>query len=334
MKRIGRASVFLICLSMVLGIFGVRESYSKFYSFATGNTGGVWYIVGAQFASHANKRVKDMVVTAEITGGALENYNLIKRGKVDFALTNPDLVYLDAKEKVQGGITKKQVNQVLWSYNLSQLAWFVKKDSDIKNVLDFKGKRVCNGSPATTTLINNINVIKHLTGYEPDKDYKAFNYNPNEAKSAFLDGLIDVGLSPGGYPAPIIVDLARVRDIRLVSLTKEQVDSVLRKYPAFIEVVIPAGTYKGIDEPVRTIAWSSGIICRPEVPEKDVYQFIKALFTDVKERDAAHPQAKTYTIDATLDFGEKVSASGIPFHPGVVKYLKEIGKWNPKLETK
>ena len=61
---------------------------------------------------------------------------------------------------------------------------------------------------------------------------------------------------------------------------------------------------------------------------------MKALFTDIKERDAAHPQAKTYTFEATIDFGEKVSASGIPFHPGVIKYLKEVGKWTPKLESK
>ena len=333
MKKISNLGVVAFII-LIVCLIDPQEGSCKYYSFATGNTGGVWYIVGAQFASHANKRVKDMVITAEITGGAIENYNLIKRGKVDFALTNPDLVHLDATDKVQGGITKNEVNQVIWSYNINQLAWFVKKDSGIESIENFKGKRICTGSPATTTLINNINVIKLLTGYEPDKDYSAFNYSPGEAKSAFLDGTIDVGLSPGGYPAPIIVDLARVREISLISLTKEQVEKILKRYPAFMEVVIPAGTYNGVDKPVRTIAWSSGIICRPEVKEDDVYQFTKALFTDLAERDAAHPQAKTYTIEATIDFGQKVSGAGIPFHPGVIKYLKEIGKWSPNLEVK
>ena len=110
---------------------------------------------------------------------------------------------------------------------------------------------------------------------------------------------------------------------------------ILKGRPGLIKEVIPKGTYRGMNHDVTTVGLSTGFVCRPEIPTDDVYKIIKALFSNKKDRDAIHPKTVSYDIPATLDFGAKIFKScGIPFHPGVKKYLKEIGKWSKELESK
>ena len=334
--RIFKKALFVVLMAGIgVGFLSAPQAAAKhFYSVGTASTGGTWYIIGAGFASHVNKRVKGVKLTAEITAGCLEDWNLIKRGKMDIAMTNPDLVYDAAAKGREGGVNAKQVNQLLWSYQLSQLEWYMRKGTPIKSIMDFKGKKIVAGPPGTTTMTNNLQVIEAITGYKPDKDYKAYYYNFTESKTAIQDGTVDVGLNGGGWPSGLMIDLSSTVDLDWVSLTKDQLQKALTAYPALIREVIPKGTYKGLNKDVLTAGWSSGFICRPEIPTEDVYQIMKALFRDVKKRNVFHPKAKTYSIEATLEFGAKIAQAGIPFHPGAKKYLQEIGKWSPNLEVK
>ena len=335
MKIYKRALIIILILGFSAGLIYSPQALARnYYSVGTASTGGTWYIVGAGFANQVNKRVKNVKLTAEITAGCLENWNLIKRGKMDIAMTNPDLVYDAAAKGREGGLTAKQANQLLWSYQLSQLEWYMRKGTPIKNIMDFKGKKIVAGPPGTTTLTNNLQVIEAITGYKPDKDYKAYYYNFAESKTAIQDGTVDVGLNGGGWPSGLMIDLSSTVDLDWVSLTEEQMQKGLKAYPALIKEIIPKGTYKGLNKDVLTLGWSSGFICRPELPTEDVYQMIKAWFTDVAKRNVFHPKVKTYSVEATLDFGATIAKAGIPFHPGVKKYLQEIGKWSQALEVK
>ncbi len=131
-----------------------------------------------------------------------------------------------------------------------------------------------------------------------------------------------------------MVELARVVEIRMISMTKEQQKKCLDAVPSFIPVRIPAGTYKEIDYDVLTIGGPTGIICRPDVPEEDVYAIVKAFFTDVKERNQFHPQAQRYTLEAMVEVGKIYTGQDLAYHSGVIKYLKEVGAWKPELEVK
>jgi TRAP transporter TAXI family solute receptor len=65
--------------------------------------------------------------------------------------------------------------------------------------------------------------------------------------------------------------------------------------------------------------------------EKVVYVIVKAM---VEGRDiyknVKKPSSEQWTLDMTLDTKKPVN---IPFHPGLVKYAKEQGKWTAKLEA-
>ena len=137
-----------------------------------------------------------------------------------------------------------------------------------------------------------------------------------------------------GAPIASVVELARSLEIRLLSLTKEQQKKSLDAIPSLVPVTIPAGLYKGVDSDVRTTGGPTGIICRVDVPEEDIYEIVKAFFTDVQERNKFHPQAQKYDLASMVEVGKLLTAQGVPYHPGVVRYLKEIGAWRPELEVK
>ena len=65
----------------------------------------------------------------------------------------------------------------------------------------------------------------------------------------------------------------------------------------------------------------------PEV----VYTIVKALVEgrDIY-KDVKKPSSEQWTLEATLDTNKPVY---IPFHPGLIKYAKEVGKWTSKLQS-
>lgn len=67
------------------------------------------------------------------------------------------------------------------------------------------------------------------------------------------------------------------------------------------------------------------------INENDIYIIVKAmvegrdLYKDVKK-----PVSGQWTLEDTLDLKKPIQ---IPFHPGLIKYANEVGKWTPELET-
>ena len=64
-------------------------------SIATGGTGGVYYPMGGGLANVLSKHIPGMQATAEVTGGSVDNLNLLGSGKPYLAFSMVD-VALDA----------------------------------------------------------------------------------------------------------------------------------------------------------------------------------------------------------------------------------------------
>ena len=54
------------------------------------------------------------------------------------------------------------------------------------------------------------------------------------------------------------------------------------------------------------------------VEGRDIYKGVKK------------PSTEQWTLEDTLNLQKPVY---IPFHPGLIKYAKEMGKWTPELDT-
>lgn len=307
----------------------------RYYSLGTASTAGTWYILGAGLASHMNKQLSDIKVTAEVTAGSIENYYLLKRGKMDLVMSKPDMISDDLLERKYGGDPKGKIAQLLWSYQMSEYQWFVKESSPIRTLRDLKGKRVAVGPQGASSLIINLRIIKAATGYEPDRDFKALYYNFAEGQRALQDNVVDLAMNAGGAPVASVLELASRVDLRFLSLTDEDIARFQQQYPGkATRTVIPKGTYKGQTEDIVTLGEPTGILVSPAMPEEAAYKLMKAMFSNVAQRNTFHVQAEKFNLDATVGIGAEIAKLGIPFHPGAVRYLKETGRWSPKLEVR
>jgi len=292
----------------------------KYLSLATGNPGGTFYFIGAGFANLFNKYVPDVRVIAESTAASEENFHYVIRKKVDMGLISIHVIEPALEKKMDlSGV------RLVCLGHTSDRHWFVRKDSPIQSVSDFKGKRVALGSPGSGTLVSS-KVELSAAGNLKLEDIKPAYLSFTESVTAIKDGTVDVGVISAGYPVASLLDLARTTPIRLIPYSESELKALMTSHPYYVRVVIPAGTYQGIDTDTLTRGIATAIFCRRELSDELVYQMMKALYDHQKEKDAIHPQAKQWSLE-NMFRGADYTTKYIPFHPGAIKYLKEKGVW-------
>ena len=154
-------------------------------SIATGGTGGVYYPMGGGLASVLSSKVPGMSATAEVTGGSVDNLNLIGTGKpyVGFSMA-------DAAKDAQIGEGKfagKKVDLRTLVVLYPNLMHVVTVDSTgIKSMKDLKGKRISTGAPGSATEVMAFRLLE-AAGIDKDKDVKRERLSVAESVNAIKD---------------------------------------------------------------------------------------------------------------------------------------------------
>ena len=89
--------------------------------------------------------------------------------------------------------------------------------------------------------------------------------------------------------------------------------------PEFSPSKIAAGTYRSLDKDYVTIGMYNFAIGRADLPDDLVYQLVKAVF-DNRPRLVKATSAASDTLPQNV-----VKDTFLPFHPGAVRYYREIG---------
>lgn len=291
----------------------------EFLSFGTGSPAGTYYFIGAGFASMVNNNVKGVRVTAESTAASTENARLLIRGEMDLGLACMGTLN-DIKSQ---GLDVDKVRLISVGHT-SDTHWIVRKESSINSIYDFAGKTIGVGPAGSATL--NIWAKKHP---EAGWDMPFSKFNPKyisfaEVTRGLRDKTIDAGIIAAGSPLASVMELARDIPIRILNMEPECLAKVRKKYTNVIPLVIPAGTYNGIDTDVHTYCLPQMWLCRTDLSEDVVYNIIKTVYDNHEERDAIHPMAKMYTVKNAFRGSNTVP---VGYHPGAVKYYKEKGVW-------
>jgi len=325
MKHFRGIKILLIITACVISIGFSSPSHAlKFMSFGTGSPAGTYYFLGAGFASIINKYVPSVRITAESTAASTENARLMIRGQMDLGLACMGTL---AALKSQGMDVDKV--RLIAVGHTSDAHWIVRKNSKIKKIEDFKRKVIGVGPAGSATL--NIYSKKHLAaGWGITfKDIKPKYLSFSEIITAIRDNTIDAGIIAAGYPIASIMELARDVPIRLLETSPEALKRLQAKYPNVQPLIIPAGTYKGIDKPVHTYTLPQMWLCRTDLPADLVYKILKAVYGHPEEKNAIHPMAKRYTIENAFRGSKSVP---VGYHPGAIRYYKERGIWDKRAQ--
>ncbi len=327
MKRtiiIASALIFGLSVLTGLGPFEkTADGKTTFVTIGTGGITGVYYPTGGAIAKMVNKKRKEYGIraTVESTGGSAFNIDAIMAGDLEFGIAQSDRQYqaLMGIEDWEDKGPQKDLRAV-FSIHPETVDLIAAVDANINSLQDLKGKRVNIGNIGSGFRQNAIDALT-ANGLDFKKDFNAESLKAPEAPGLIQDGRIDAAFYTVGHPSGYYKEATSgKRKVKFVPI--KNIESLLEKYPYYATAVTRVTAfYPGAAnaEDVPTFGVKATFVTSAKVPDKVVYAIVKEVFDNFDDFVKLHPAYTGLTKESML---EGLSA---PFHPGAVKYYKEVG---------
>jgi TRAP transporter TAXI family solute receptor len=291
---------------------GSCEAADGRITIATGNAGGVYYVVGGGLAQliSANTKLK---ATAAETGASVQNIQQLVAGNYDVAFSLADTAAdaVNGKDAFDGQPQKVQALTRLYS-NYTQV--LVRTDSGINSIADMRGKRISTGSPksGTEVIANRLLAAVGLS----DADVQAQRLDLTKTADGMKDGSIDGLVWSGGLPTAQMTDITTsLKDkVKLIDISG-QVDALKKINPVYDVAPIPAATY-GMAADVRTIVVPNVLLVREDFPAANACAITKLIYDKKADLEKVHPAAKDIARD------KATQTDPVPLHPGSKQALE------------
>ncbi|MEE8525059.1 MAG: TAXI family TRAP transporter solute-binding subunit [Thermoanaerobaculia bacterium] len=291
----------------------------QFLSIGSAPTGGAFFVVGSALAEVADAFGETgWSVTSEATAGSQENIRRLIQGDLDFALSNAAISYF----AVRGEATWDRPHPIRAVMTLApNVALFITPESSgVERLADLRGRRVSIG-PAGAGFEMFVGPLLEVHGLSFD-DFTPLNATQSGAVDLLSDGSADAAFLGGAVPTASITQAATSMDIRMVPFDDEAKAKAIADYPFFGPATIPAGTYRGQDEDYLGLnVGSMHLITAAAADEDLVYAMTKTIYENRASVVERHPAGRAILPKVI------VRDTGTPFHPGAVRYYREIGIW-------
>jgi TRAP transporter TAXI family solute receptor len=302
-----------VCMIGCGGQGGVERT---FISIGTGGTGGVYYPYGGGLAEIWSKHVPGVKATAEVTGASVENVKLAHKGETVIGEIMGDVAFqaFHGTGKFDG---EPQSILALAAMYPNVLHVVARAGAGVDSMSALAGKTASTGAPGSGTAYMSDLVLEALG--IPQESFTVRRLSFVDNANALKDGTIDVGVWCVAPPTSSIMDLATTHRIALVPFSAEEQKRITDRHTFYSAYELPAGVYRGVDEPVPTLSVWNVIICQAGLPEDLVYRLTRALFENNAYMRKIHPFAQYTTPE------NAVKHSPIPLHPGTIRWLQEQG---------
>ena len=261
------------------------------------------------------------VATAEEAG--FDEYELGVEGEQDVGFMTMAMVYFQPVDMapVENATPKEgsdlhievdlTANENPYGFPVDSWVPYLSIDFSIK---DLEGKAIGTGALGSTSgdavplLLDALGINVKSTA----------NLSSNGICDALKDGTIDVGFGVTGVPASWMLDLETSKDIKIIPLSEDEINTVLAAQPYWSSGVIPGGVYKNHDEDIPCITFGNFFIANKDLDEDLVYNLVKATFEHKAEIEKVDKNAEGIDV-------ENLGFLTMPLHPGAQRYYEEIG---------
>lgn len=307
------------CAAALVVLMVCSAGAVTFVNIGTGSTGGSYYPLGATMAKIWNDHIDGIKASAQSTGGTVNNIELMGSKEADAAFMDGLYYYAYLGRGKYENNPQKFIRAMVPLYpEPTQL--MVAKDSGIKTLADFRGKRVSIGAVASGTEVTAKQLLK-AAGIDPDKDIKAENLGVGDTAKAFGDKRIDAAVMVGSLGMAGVVEVTTLGLVDFIDVPKDVMDKVINDTPYWVPFDIPANYYKGQTNPVKTYASWNIIAINEAMDVELVYNMTKSLFECKEDLLAVRAKMETMTQ-------ENIKYILVPLHEGAEKYYKEAGVLN------
>ena len=314
MKGLRRKTALIMAFLFVLAALTACGQKGRL-RIGTAGEGGNYNSLGKALSQTLQKDPYKINVEVKTTAGSAANIRLLSQDYLELAIAQSDVI-----DEMYAGTLDTQAMKgysAIASLYPEPVQIVVRADSGIASVSDLAGKKVSVGEADSGTQKNAAQILQAYGLTSNMLTVQNMTYA--EASKALGDGSIDAMFCTAGAPAQVITDLSGTTPVSLVPIEGQQSDLLTGAYGFYAKAVIPAGTYKGQDSDVTTLAVMSVLLASDKTPADKIYTITGALFKEKAALNDAVP------VEFDLEEQKAVESVTIPFHPGAAQYYQECG---------
>jgi len=312
----------LVASTLLLAACGPAGDGSprQFLSLGTAPPGGGFFPVGGAIAEVLNEYRGEnrWEVTAEATKGSQENIRRLASGELDIALANAAISYFAVRG--EEGWDRAYPIRTVMTLAPNVALFLTPEGSGIETMADLAGHRVATG-PAGAGFEFFLRPLLAAHGLTFE-DFSAINGTQAQIVDMLADGSAAAGFLGGAVPTASITQACASEEIHFIPYDPAAIDELTSSYLFFNRATIPAGTYRGQDEDFHGLdVGSMHLITRADADEELIYQLTRTLYEN-RER-----VVEKHAAGRAINPSNAVRDTGTEFHPGAIRYYKEIGIW-------
>ncbi|WP_434457238.1 TAXI family TRAP transporter solute-binding subunit [Stutzerimonas urumqiensis] len=299
---------------------GTAQAEEKFVTIGTGGQTGVYYVAGQSICRFLNRASEEIKCNAPASGGGVANVNGLRSGEYNFGVMQSDHQFKAMKGlepfKNEGAMDDLRAVFSLQDEVFTVLA---RKDANIDEFDDLKGKRVNIGNPGSGQR-DTLEEIMRVKGWDQSAFALAAELKPAEQASALSDNNIDAMTYFVGHPNGAIQEATTTVDAVLVPVTGPDIEKLLTEKPYYTKAEIPGGLYKGNPEPTQSIGGKAVLSTSAKTDPEVVYQLVKSVFENIERFQRLHPAFQNLKPEDMIKVGLTA-----PLHEGAKRYYQERG---------
>lgn len=252
---------------------------------------------------------------AVTTDGSVENVRLIGAGQGGAALAQNNVAAraLDGRAPFLGDAAAPDL-RALASLFPEQVHVIVAKGAKISSLADLKGMRVDIGQPSSGTRVD-AEALLAAVGLSAADLAEASDRGLAEGLKALKRNELDAVIATISAPARGVEALVEGSGLTFVSMSETEQARLTGADSGYVAVTMPAGTYPGQDQPVRTVAAAALLVARANLPDAEVETILRQVFGGI-DFFAAGSAAGSQVSRASARTGVT-----IPWHPAAERYF-------------
>lgn len=295
-------------------------------SLGTSSVGSSFYAISVGMMKIIRKH-GGLNVSVESLGGSHANMFGVARGKVDFAMGNSGATF----DRYHGNAPFEKPHDIrlVAQGQPSFRGIFVRRDSGIKHPRDLVGKTILGKRKPLPELLKLVNAMIEVYGLPKDKIKIVSSRSLGEMNRILRTGSVPAAAYPFALRQPVITKLFNDSIVEPLIFAEDKYDAMKKILPGmFYKFRIKANQWKNQPKGFLTFGLTTQLVTDSKQDADVVYRVTKAILDNTKEFSKYHGSAKYWNTKRTLD------NPSIPFHPGAIRYFKEVGAWNAKLAAK
>jgi TRAP transporter TAXI family solute receptor len=306
--------------------FAAGNAFAQDVGIAASNPGSLYHSTGTAIAKMANDSAQ-IKATVHPFASATVYLPAVSAGDYAFGISNVEelrVAVLGIEQFKGRNYGNLRAASILYPL---RTALFVRKDSPIKSIADLKGKRVVAGFTSQKTippLLDALYATADMTG----ADIQPVSVpNVVAGAEAFMSGRADSFFFALGA-AKVEEANASVGGIRALDIPDTPENTAkIRKFfpPAYLRLEKPGPRNIGVLEPIHALTYDGVLVASTKTPDDVVYRMVKAMHANKKA------MAQVFGVMNLFDPNRMaIQLDPIQFHPGAIKFYKEVGAWPPK----